>query len=413
MKDTDFYRLILGLTPPWTVTEVNLDTKEEQVDVWVGHPSNFKWKCPLCDLYLSLYDHSEERVWRHLDTCQFQTFLHASPPRVKCPKHGVRQVSLPWAEDKSRFTALFEHLAIDLLQECSVSGAAYILRISWDEAYHIMDSAVERGLLRKKDTIPSTMGIDEKAIAKGHKYMTLVAKIDEGTVDYVGNGRKKETVDTYFKSKSEKQLTQIEAIAIDMWEPYIQAIKDNVPDADSKIVFDKYHVVRYLENAVNDVRKEEHKTLKIKGESVLTGTKYLWLYNEENVPQKSKEHFEQIKSKNLKTSRAWAIKETFRSFWDYTYTASAKKFWKSWHYWATHSRLKPMIKAAKTIGRHITNILTYFKHPITNATSEGINSKIQAIKKKAYGFRNDDHFKTAIYFHCGGLDLFPETHGKV
>jgi transposase len=413
MKDTDFYRHILGLTPPWTVTEVNLDTKEEQVDVWVGHPPNVKWKCPICNLDLSLYDHSEERVWRHLDTCQFQTFLHASPPRIKCPEHGVRQVRLPWAEDKSRFTALFEHLAIDLLQECSVSGAAYILRISWDEAHHIMDSAVKRGLLRKDNYVPSLMGIDEKASARGHKYMTIVADIEEGTVDHVGDERKKESVDKYFKSKSKEQLTEIDAIAVDMWEPYIQAIKDNVPDADDKIVFDKFHVVRYLENAVDEVRKEEHRELSKSGDSILTNTKYLWLYNEENIPQRRKDHFKQIKSKNLKTSRAWAIKETFRSFWDYTYTASAKKFWKSWYFWATHSRLKPIVKAAKTLSRHIKNILTYFKHPITNATSEGINSKIQTIKKKAYGFRNDDHFKTAIYFHCGGLNLYPGTHGKV
>jgi transposase len=255
------------------------------------------------------------------------------------------------------------------------------------------------------------MGIDEKAIAKGQQYLTIIDDIQKGTVDYVGETRTKECLEKYFKTKSIENLSKIEAIATDMWDPYISAIRENVPEGEEKIVFDKYHVLKYLGEAVDDVRKEENKILTAEGIELLKGTKYLWLYNEDNIPSKSKEYFDCLKSLNLKTGRAWAIKEMFREFYEYTYTACAERFWKRWYNWATHSKLTPIVDAAKTLGRHIKNILTYFRHPITNATSEGLNSKIQTIKKQSYGFSNPDHFEKAIYFHCGGLDLYPVTHG--
>ena len=130
MKDTEFYKQILGLDAPWKVIKVSLNTEQQEVDIWIDHPKKIKWECTICQKKLALYDHSEERIWRHLDTCQFKTYLHARAPRVKCPEHGVRQVMLSWAEDKSRFTDIFERFAIDVLQECSILGASRILRIS-------------------------------------------------------------------------------------------------------------------------------------------------------------------------------------------------------------------------------------------------------------------------------------------
>jgi transposase len=411
MQDRELYRQLLGLLSPWSVDDVKLDINGKRVDVFVGHPDGLKWPCPTCKKELPIYDHSEERTWRHLDTCQCKTYLHAKPPRVNCPEHGVRQVILPWAEDMARFTAVFERFAIDVLQECSIFGATEILDVSWDEAFHIMCKAVGRGLIRKDNSVPALMGIDEKSIAKGQQYLTIVDDIEKGIVDYVGETRTKECLEKYFKTKSIENLSKIKAIATDMWDPYISAIRECVPEGEEKIVFDKYHVLNYLGKAVDDVRKDEHKALTAEGIDLLKGTKYLWLYNENNIPSKFKEHFDALKFLNLKTGRAWAIKELFREFYEYTYTAWAGRFWKRWFNWATHSRLTPIVEAAKTLGRHIKNILTYFRHPITNATSEGLNSKIQTIKKQSYGFSNPDHFKQAIYFHCGGLDLYPVTHG--
>lgn len=161
--------------------------------------------------------------------------------------------------------------------------------------------------------------------------------------------------------------------------------------------------------AVDQVRRQENKDLVAGGDERLVKTKYMWLYTEENLPEKHRERFDQIKDLSLKTSRAWAIKECLRALWSYTYTESARKFWKRWG-WAVRSKLTPMIKAAQTVRDHLDNILTYCKHRITNAMAEGLNSKIQRIKQMDCGFRNNDHFKTAILFHCGGLQLYQATH---
>src|SRR5262249_34128828 len=160
-----------------------------RVDVWAEHPRGTRFACPQpgCRRQLFVYDHAEERAWRHLDSCQFLTFLHARPPRVQCPVHGVRQVALGWAEPMSRFTTLFERLAIDVLAECDVAGAARLLRLSWDEAWHLMDRAVARGLAAKTLRVPAHLGVDEKAAGRGQDYVTVVCDLDAGTVEHIAD----------------------------------------------------------------------------------------------------------------------------------------------------------------------------------------------------------------------------------
>jgi transposase len=311
------------------------------------------------------------------------------------------------AEARSPVTLRLERLAIDVLGQCDVTGATKILRISWDEAWGIMERAVKRGRQRKTPKVVRRLGVDEKAAAKGHRYLTLVCDLEEGTVEHIAEERKKESLDGYYQGLSEKQLAGIEAVAMDMWEPYIQATRQRVPEAAGKIVFDRFHVMGYLCKAVDTVRKQEHRELMASGDETLKGSKYLWLYSRENVPERRRDEFDALKRKDLKVGRAWAIKESLRRLWHYVYPASGWKFWKRWYFWATHSRLEPIRKAAETVHRHIDNILTYYQHPVTNAMSEGLNSKIQKIKSMAGCFRNLENFKTAIYFHCGGLDLYP------
>lgn len=407
MQDTALYQYLLGLQTPWTVSRVHLDINGQRVDVWAEHPEDVAWVCPQCTKRLPLYDHAEERTWRHLDSCQFQPHLPARIPRVACGEHGVVQVTVPWAEPRSRFTLLFERLAIDVLRQCDVSGATRILRISWDEAWGVMQRAVTRGRARKQARMVRRIGVDEKAAAKGHRYLTLVCDLDEGTVEYIAEDRKQERLDRYYAGLTQEQLTGIEAVAMDMWEPYIQATRAQVPEAAEKIVFDRFHVMGHISKAVDTVRKQEHRDLMASGDETLKGSKYLWLYSRENVPARRRDEFAALRRQELKVGRAWALKEALRRLWDYVSPAAGWKFWKRWYFWATHSRLKPIRKAAATIRRHIANIVTYYQHPITNAMSEGLNSQIQKIKSMACGFRNIEHFKTAIYFHCGGLDLYP------
>ena len=406
MEDIELYQHLLGLEAPWVVERVELSVKERRVDIWVGYPKGTRFPCPECQVEYSVYDH-QERVWRHLDSCQFQTFVHARVPRVDCPTHGARQVIVPWDDDGSQFTKLFERLAIDLLRACSIQKAHEVLRITWDEAWGIMDRAVRRGRARKRPQPLRYIGIDEKSARKGHRYLTLVVNAESGQVEYIADDRKTESLDGFFQQLSPEQLAGLQGIALDIWEPYILSIREHVPDADCKMVFDRFHLMRHIQEAVDPFLRQEHRALLRQGASPLTGTKYLWLYAQENIPDHRREEFEHLRSLNLKVGRAWAIKESLRRLWAYISPGHALRFFQRAFWWATHSCLEPIRKVAHMFKPHLFNILTYTKHRLTNAVAEGFNNKIQQIKQMAYGFRNIEHFKIAIYFHCGGLDLYP------
>jgi transposase len=413
MRDTELYRHLLGLEGPWAVSKVDLSVATRRVDVWAEHKKGATFHCPECNAACGLHDHAEERVWKHLDSCQFATYLHARIPRVQCAEHGVGQARVPWAEPRSRFTLLFERFAIDVLKETGISGAATILGLSWDETQHLMERAVARGRARKAKVIPSHIGVDEKAIAKGHTYMTLVCDLKQGTVEYATEGRTEASLLSYFGPFTLDDVVKVEAVAMDMWQPFLSAVTRCVPYARDKIVFDRFHIVAHMNGAVDIVRRAEAKALRAEGDEMLKGTRYLWLYGQENVPEHQVPTFDALKALNLKTGRAWAIKEMLRELWECGTLDEATAFHRRWHHWATHSRLQPVIKVAKMVRSHLHNILTYFTQRVTNAVSEGINSAIQTIKKRAFGYRNPQHFKTAIYFHCGGLDLYPAfpSHG--
>jgi len=204
-----------------------------------------------------------------------------------------------------------------------------------------------------------------------------------------------------------EQLAGVEAIAMDMWKPYVQSTLAHVPGAAGKIVHDPFHLVKYMNEAVNDVRVNEHRRLQAQGDDILKSTRQLWLYGMENVPAKHARHFDEIKQLNLETSRAWAIKEVFRSFWLCDTVKKAERYFDQWYGWAIRSRLDPVKKVARMCKRHLGNILTFFAHRHTNGPMEGLNNAIQGLIKKAYGYRNKERFKTDIFFHLGGLDLYP------
>ncbi len=348
MRDTELYRHLLGLLPAWEVSRIEMSVDDKRVDVWAEHPKRTRFTCPECDRELPVYDHGEERSWRHLDSCAFLTYLHARPPRVECPTHGVRQVALPWAEPMSRFTVLFERLAIDVLKECDVEGAAGLLRLSWDEAWHLMDRAVARGLGAKPLVVPAVVGVDEKAAGRGQDYITVVSNLATGCVEYLADERRQASLDGFFSQFSADERKGIEAVAMDMWDPYITSTRQHLEDADDKIVFDRCHLMAYLTKAVDTVRKQESRALVATGDKSLSGTKYMWLYSQENLPDRHKDRFAVLRGGDLLTARAWAIKESMRHFWSYKRRGWGEKHFKRWYFWATHSRLRPVIEAAKT-----------------------------------------------------------------
>ena len=408
MQDTTLFETILGIAAPWRIARVELKTDERRVDLWLAHDPT-RWACPECGADLAGFDHAEERTWRHLDTCQFQTHLHAEIPRVQCPAHGVKQVRVPWAEPRSRFTLLMERLVIDLILQCStVTGACAIAGISWDEAWGIMQRAVARGHARKAARPIPYVGVDEKAFRKGHRYHTVVCDLARSTVEFVAEDRTTESLAAYYRQLTDGQKAALEAVAMDMWEPYIGATRDGLPDGAEKIVFDRFHIMREMTKAVDTVRKQEHRDfLRVEDASPLTGTKYLWLFGDERRPARHAAAFATLQALNLKVGRAWAIKEVLRALWTYRQGAAVTRFFSRWYAWAIRSRLDPVKKVARMLKSHLAGVLRFAKHPITNGVAEGLNSKIMSIKRKAGGFRNPKNFTTAIYFHCGGLDLYP------
>jgi transposase len=408
MQDLQLYQQLLGLTEPWYVTGVRLDIPAQEVEVRVAVREQV-WGCPQCAGRMHVHQW-ESRTWRHLDSCQFKTLIRADVPVVLCPEHGSQTVAVPWAEKYGRFTRLFERLAIDVLRECSVSATCTLLRMSWDEADGVKQRAVARGLLRKQTQVVARLGVDEKSAGRGQNYVTVVANLEPGhpaTVEYVADGRKQEALDGYWQQLPAAHREQVQAVAMDMWEPYFNSTVAHVPAARAKIVHDPYHVGGMLSEAVDQVRKTEHRVLLAAGDDRLTGTKYVWLYGWENLPPAQQERFDQLRGQRLQTGRAWAIKEMFRDFWACATGEEGRQFFGRWYGWAIRSRLEPIKRVAHSFKAHLDNILTYFTHRITNAALEGLNNRIAGLVKKAFGYRNRERFKIDILFHLGGLDLYP------
>jgi transposase len=381
MRDVALFTRLLALSHPWRVEHVGFDPEGQRVDLRLAHRRNATFTCPECGTRSPLHDHLRSRRWRHLDHGDSLTWLHARPPRADCPEHGIHQVRLPWASPGCRFTIPLERHAIDVLLQADVLGGAGLLRISGDEAWHLMERAVARGQRAKRRRVMARLGVDEKAASKGHRYVTLVFDLDRSTVEYIADDRKKTGLDAFYLSLPEEPLAGIEAVAMDMWEPFAAFTAEHVPGGRSKIVYDRFHVMKHMTEAVDAVRKWEHRRLQAAGDDTLKRTKYLWLYSEENLPESSRERFAALRALHLKTGRAWAIKESLRDLWGYRRRGWALRHWRRWHFWATHSRLTPVIKAARMIRDHLDNVLTYIDHRITTATCEGFNSKIQTIKE--------------------------------
>jgi len=316
-------------------------------------------------------------------------------------------LKLPWAEPSSRFTVLFEALAIEWLKHASQQAVAGQMDLSWDEIHGIMERAVERGLQRRQAEPVAALGIDEKAFRKGHRYFTLVNDLERSRVLYVAEDRTQASLDGFWSTLTEEQRKSIQAVAMDMWDPYVNSTRLNLPEADGKIVFDKFHIAKHLGEAVDKVRRKENKTLRAAGDDTLAGTRYDWLRHPARMEPEDRKAFAALRDSGLKTGRAWALKETMMAFFEYHYQRPARKHFRWWHNWAARSRLQPMIEVGRMLKRRFANIVTYLRHRITNAASESLNAKIQWVKYTARGFRNKQNFVNAIYFHCGGLNLAP------
>ena len=338
---------------------------------------------------------------------QFEARLRARVPRSDCPECGVKTVEVPWAGKHGRFTLMFEAFAIAVLRGASnVEAACELLGIHWATADAIMKRAVERGLERREEQPIKRLGIDEKSFRSGHRYVSLLNDLEGGRVIDVVEGRDQLGASRRFDALSDAQREKVEAIALDMWRPFINASRENCPGAD--LIHDRFHVSKPLTEAVDQVRRAETKQLRGEGDERLVGTRWNWLRNEESISDEAWPDFEALKESELKTGRAWSIRECFRWFWEpHLSREQAEECFSQWYAWAICSRLEPIKKKAKMLKRHLSELLNWCGHHITNAVSEGINSRIQSIKSAARGFRYFENYRNRILFFCGGLDLSP------
>lgn len=406
MKDTEIFAQILHIVTPWSVSSIAVDDSQCQVTITIEWPKGRRGICPACQSECPIHDHRDERTWRHLDTMEYKTLLVCSLPRTSCKEHGIKSMTTPWAEPKSRFSLKFEAHAISvLLNASSTVRAAALLGLSWDEVHAVQKRAVDRGIMRRQGDQLTYIGIDEKSFLKGHSYASVLYDLKDARVLDMVKDRTEESAKALLECIPEEQRESIKAVAVDMWVPFQKAIEQVLPGAD--IVHDKFHIMGHLGKAIDEVRRKESKDLVAQGDRILKGSRYALLKNEENRSEEEQEKFKEIQASGLKVAKAWAMRDVFSGFWYYKYEKSARKYFDKWYFWVTHSKLKPVIKAAKMIKSRFKNVISYLHHGITNAVAEGLNSKIQAIKAAARGFRNFANYRIAVLFHCGGLSLYP------
>jgi len=337
---------------------------------------------------------------------QFETVLRARVPRVKNPDGKVETVAVPWAERGGRFTLLFEAWAVTvLLASATVEQGRALLGLSWEAAHRIMERAVERGLAGRSTEALRYVGLDEKSFLKGQSFVSTLTDLDQGRVLEVVPGREEASGEALWGSLPETQRAQVEAAAMDMAAGFAAATRVAAPQA--LIVHDKFHVAKLLGEAVDQVRRQEAKKLSAQGDERLKGTRPAWLFNPENLSEERAAQFAALVGTQLKTARAWYYKDLFRGFWESASLWEAEGFFGHWYAGAIRCHLPPINKVARTLKAHVEGLLSYVVHPITNAVTEGLNSRIQSLKSAARGFRSFANYRTRILFFCGRLNLQP------
>jgi transposase len=313
MTDKQTLTALLQLKAPWHITRIDVDIPGEEVHVFVNHHHG-RLPCPVCGQACLVEDHAGERLWRHLDMWQAKTWIHAEMPRTNCPDHGILRVALPWSEPSSRFTLAFEDRCIATILACqTVDAASRLLRISWDEARGIMERAVKRGLGRREAELIDYLGVDEKAYRRGQAhYVTILTDLEGRRILEVTPNRTKASLVDALKCLDSKQIAGVQAVSMDMWAPYRNAVEEHFPVPRPDIVNDRYHIISHANDALNEVRADEARALAKEGRTDLTGISHAILYGAENVPEKHAAGIARLKASDLRTAKGYALKENLR-----------------------------------------------------------------------------------------------------
>jgi transposase len=399
MRDTTLLQQALGLAPPWTVVRSAFDAEAHRLDVQIDFAPGSRFACPTCGATdCPAYD-TERKTWRHLNFFQHQAYLSARVPRIRCDTCGIKQANVPWARPDSGFTLLFEAMVMTMASAMPVRAVARIVGEHDTRLWRMVHHYVDQALARTDASDVTQIAIDETAARRGHDYITLFVDIDRARVLFATEGRDANTVAAFANDLAAHggDAEAIEEVCIDMSPAFIKGVAESLPNAT--ITFDKFHAVKIINDAVDHVRRAEQKQ-----QSMLRGTRYIWLRNPDNLSDRQRRTLENLPTRHLKTARAYQIRLAFQDFYDQP-PAEATSYLKKWYFWATHSRLEPIIDAAHTVKRHWDGILRWFDSKIANGLIEGINSLVQAAKAKARGYRSIRNLKAMVYLLAGKLEL--------
>lgn len=391
----------LKLESPWKITKVEFLENEGRINLFIDFPRGSVFPCPKCKKDAKAFDTTEKR-WRHLNFFQYACYLVARVPRTDCEADGKLQVEVPWSREGSDFTLLFESFAMILCREMPVNKVSQIIKVDDNKLWRMMGYYTEAARQLEDYSGVSKIGFDETSKSKGHDYVSLFVDLDEKKTIFVAEGKGSETVSEFkkdFVAHGGKPEDVTDA-SIDMSPAFIKGVEEDFPQAE--ITFDKFHIMKIINKAVDTVRKTE-----VKEQEILRGQKYLFLKNRINLTEKQKKSLNAIESMpelNLKTVRAYHIRENFQGIYQEKTKEDFEKSLKKWYFWATHSRIETIKEAAYTIKRHWSGVLRWYESKISNGILEGLNSLVQAAKAKARGYRTFKNFRTIIYMLTGKLD---------
>ncbi|MEA3452215.1 MAG: ISL3 family transposase [Bacteroidota bacterium] len=406
MITKELFQMALNVTDPWFVSDLKFDEKAKRLDIYIDFTKGstfgyFDAESQKELVGLKAYD-TKDKEWRHLNFFEHECYIHARVPRVKLPNGKVKLISTPWEGLSNGFTLLFEALAIQLCQAMPVNRVASITKTSDDKLWDMLGKYIDTTRQEENFENIDAIGLDETSRAKGHEYITLFVDLNERRTIFITEGKDNTTVArfAYDFQNHNGSIKNIKDVSCDMSPAFIKGVKENLPDA--AITFDKFHILKIINEAVDAVRKEEVGTNKL-----LKGTKYIWLKNYNNLTIKQKEKLESltISNMNIKTLKAYNIRQSFQEIYQAKTEDEFVTYLNKWYYWATHSRLDPIIKAAKTIKRHWDGVVQWYRSKVNNGILEGLNSVIQAAKSKARGYKTFKNYKIIVYLLTGKLDF--------
>ena len=403
MDNNHLFEAALSIQKPWYIDHVDFEVENKRLDIFIDFErgATFPSDDPGYDGQYGAYD-TEQKTWRHLNFFEHECYLHCRTPRIELEKNKIRTVSPPWAGINPGFTLLFEALLLQLCKHMPVKVVARQVNETDQKIWRMLHKYVDSTRELSDYSEITAVGMDETSRAKGHEYITLFVDLNEHKTIFVTDGKDHETVDRFEQDLWEHNgsAENIADISCDMSPAFIKGSRENFPEAE--ITFDKFHIIKIINKAVDTVRKIEAKT-----EPLLIGSKYLFLKNESNLSISQDDQLKHIKLSGLKLKslRALQIRESFQDIYNAPTEELFLLLLKKWYYWATHSRLEPIIKAAKTIKSHWDGVVAWKKSQITNGILEGLNSIVQAARTKAKGFRNPKYYKTIVYLTTGKLDF--------